>query len=238
MPSEALEQARTAALEAATRKASSAAKAPAAGGSAAAESAKADDAPDSPADKTADAADSDAAAAADATDASAAGAAAEEQEAGDEKQDAAVVKPTGPDPTVDVLMALRADLLKAAEAAGLPAGGVEVLFQVPGQSLNPNLRMLLEAASCKRCCRSGNCIPCSFGINQLSRSSSQACRNRFARLQYAAFLLQGTDSSRVEAILRAVPEGRAPSLSGLEVRHLSLAFQQLPRPIFIRPSHI
>ena len=41
------------------------------------------------------------------------------------------MKPTGPDPTVDVLMALRADLLEAAEAAGLPAGGVEVLFQVP-----------------------------------------------------------------------------------------------------------
>jgi hypothetical protein len=64
-------------------------------------------------------------------DASAAGAEGQEQDAGDEKQEAAVVKPTGPDPTVDVLMALRADLLEAAEAAGLPAGGVEVLFQVP-----------------------------------------------------------------------------------------------------------
>lgn len=132
VPPEALEQARTAALEAATRKAAPAARAPAAAGSAAADAAKADAAAASPADEIADAADSDAAAA-DTCDTSAAGVEGQEQEqqeAGDRKQEAAAQKPTGPDPTVDVLMALRADLLEAAEAAGLPVGAVEVLFQV------------------------------------------------------------------------------------------------------------
>jgi uncharacterized ParB-like nuclease family protein len=42
-------------------------------------------------------------------------------------------------------------------------------------------------------------------------------------------LLQGTDSSRVEAVLRAVPEGRAPSVSGLEVsKAVSAGIDQLP----------
>lgn len=136
VPSEALEQARTAALEAATRKASPAAKAPAAGGGAAAQSAKADAAAGSPDDETADSADPSAAAT-DAAATSSAGAEAQEPEAGGRKQEAAEQKPTGPDPTVDVLMALRADLLEAAEAAGLPAGAVEVLFQVNVGLLHP-----------------------------------------------------------------------------------------------------
>lgn len=149
VPPEALETAKKAALEAASRKAKRVKKtAPAAADS------KADgtaEAAATRADETTDAAAADAETSEKDAAAEGEAAAEKQREADAKKQEAAA----GPVPTVDVLMALRADLLAAAHSAGLREGSIEVLFQ-------------------------------------------------------------GTDSSRVEAVLRAVPEDKVPSVSGLE----------------------